>query len=53
MTYDVTSISTTQKMIKAAEILSIPIYATTQNRSRLGETCHELQIPNAIEHVDK
>lgn len=40
-------------MIKAAEILSIPIYATTQNRKRLGETCAELEIPNAVEHVDK
>jgi hypothetical protein len=40
-------------MIKAAEILSIPIYATTQNRARLGETCAELSIPNAVEHVDK
>jgi nicotinamidase-related amidase len=40
-------------MIKAADILSIPIYATTQNRNRLGETCAELNIPNAVEHVDK
>jgi hypothetical protein len=47
------SILTTQKMIKAAEILSIPIYATTQNRIRLGETCAELNIPNAVEHADK
>jgi hypothetical protein len=47
------SILTTQKMIKAAEILSIPIYATTQSRSRLGETCAELNIPNAVEHADK
>ncbi|KAI9733732.1 MAG: hypothetical protein M1818_007146 [Claussenomyces sp. TS43310] len=40
-------------MIKAAEILSIPVYATTQNRSRLGETCAELSIANAAEHADK
>jgi hypothetical protein len=40
-------------MIKAAEILNIPIFATTQNRARLGETSPELNIPNAIEHVDK
>jgi len=40
-------------MIKASEILNIPIYATTQNRARLGETCAELSIPNAVEHVDK
>jgi len=43
----------TQKLIKAASILNIPIYATTQNRVRLGETCTELQIPNAVEHTDK
>lgn len=46
-------ILTSQKMIKAAEILSIPIYATTQSRAKLGETCAELSIPNAVEHVDK
>jgi nicotinamidase-related amidase len=40
-------------MITAAEILSIPIYATTQNRARLGETSPELVIPHAVEHVDK
>jgi thiamine-phosphate diphosphorylase/hydroxyethylthiazole kinase len=40
-------------MIKAAEILSIPIYVTTQNRYRLGETCSELNIQKAVEHVDK
>jgi hypothetical protein len=46
-------ILTTQKMIKAAGILAIPIYATTQNRNRLGETCPELEIPSAVVHVDK
>jgi hypothetical protein len=46
-------ILTTQKLIKAASILNIPIYATTQNRARLGETCAELSIPNAVEHADK
>lgn len=40
-------------MIKASEILHIPIYATTQNRARLGETCAELSIPHAVEHADK
>lgn len=40
-------------MIKAASILNIPIYATTQNRARLGATCAELDIPNAVEHADK
>jgi hypothetical protein len=48
-----TRIITTQKLIKAASIFDIPIYATTQNRARLGETCPELSIPNAIEHADK
>ncbi|KAF7944074.1 hypothetical protein EAE96_010484 [Botrytis aclada] len=46
-------IATTQKLIKASDILHIPIYATTQNRARLGETCAELNIPNAVEHADK
>ncbi|KAK6580344.1 hypothetical protein PZA11_007366 [Diplocarpon coronariae] len=46
-------ILTTRKMLKAASILSIPVYATTQNRSRLGETCAELDLSNAIEHLDK
>lgn len=48
-----TSILTTKKLIKAANILDIPIYATTQNRARLGETCTELNIPSAVEHADK
>ncbi|KAG9242729.1 Isochorismatase-like protein, partial [Calycina marina] len=46
-------ILTTKKLIKASEIMSIPVYATTQNRARLGETCAELSIHNAVEHVDK
>ncbi|KAN0095324.1 Isochorismatase hydrolase [Hyaloscypha variabilis] len=46
-------ILTTKKLIKAASILDIPIYATTQNRARLGETCTELSIPHAVEHADK
>lgn len=40
-------------MLKAASILSIPVYATTQNRSRLGDMCSELNLSNAVEHVDK
>jgi nicotinamidase-related amidase len=42
-------------MLKAASILSIPIYATTQNASRLGPTCSELLplLSSAIEHIDK
>ncbi|KAF8855874.1 Isochorismatase hydrolase [Acephala macrosclerotiorum] len=48
-------ILTTQKMLKAASVLNIPVYATTQNRPRLGETCSELLplLSAAIEHVDK
>jgi len=49
----ISRILTTKKLIRAAEILSIPIYATTQNRAKLGETCAELSIPKAVEHVDK
>jgi len=40
-------------MIKAASILDIPIYVTTQNRDRLGPICEELQTDNAVENVDK
>jgi nicotinamidase-related amidase len=42
-------------MLKAASILSIPIYATTQNAARLGPTCNELLplLENSVEHVDK
>ena len=47
------SILTTQKLIKAANILHIPIYATTQNRARLGDTCTELPIDNVVELADK
>ncbi|KAH7348617.1 Isochorismatase-like protein [Rhexocercosporidium sp. MPI-PUGE-AT-0058] len=46
-------ILTTQKMLAAASILSIPIYATTQNCARLGATCSELDLSKAVEHVDK
>jgi hypothetical protein len=40
-------------MIKAAQILNIPIYATTQNRARLGDTCPELDIKDAVVNADK
>jgi hypothetical protein len=40
-------------MIEAAEILSIPIYATTQNKKALGETCSEIDISKAVAVVDK
>lgn len=40
-------------MLKAASILNIPVYATTQNAARLGATCTELDMSRAIEHADK
>lgn len=47
------SILTTQKLIKAAEILNIPIFVTTQNRARLGATCADLSLAKAVADVDK
>ena len=35
-------VTTSQKMIKAAKILNIPIYITTQNSAKLGATVQEL-----------
>ncbi|OBT54377.1 hypothetical protein VE04_04554 [Pseudogymnoascus sp. 24MN13] len=46
-------ILTTQKLLRAASILSIPVYATTQNAARLGPTCPELNLSTAIAEVDK
>lgn len=51
-------IATTQKMLKASQILNIPVFATTQLRGKLGETCAELGLdsPDGIRtkaHVDK
>lgn len=40
-------------MLKAAKILNIPIYATTQNAARLGDTCTELDISSAVALADK
>ncbi|KAL8371520.1 hypothetical protein RB595_001353 [Gaeumannomyces hyphopodioides] len=50
---------TAQKVLKAAQVLSIPVYATTQNRARLGPTVPELDRllasagPLTREHSDK
>ncbi|TGZ76693.1 Isochorismatase hydrolase [Ascodesmis nigricans] len=49
-------ISTTQKLLTAAQILSIPVIATTQSRGKLGSTVPELKIdehPNLVGHWDK
>ncbi|KAF2248144.1 Isochorismatase hydrolase [Trematosphaeria pertusa] len=51
-------IATTQKLLRAARILNIPVFATTQNKARLGETCPELGLdaPGGIKtlvHDDK
>ncbi|KAI9773611.1 MAG: hypothetical protein M1840_006885 [Geoglossum simile] len=46
-------IDTTKKMITASQILKIPVYATTQSRTKLGKTCSELNLENVVEHVDK
>ncbi|KAG8627619.1 hypothetical protein KVT40_005102 [Elsinoe batatas] len=51
-------ISTTQKMLKASKILDIPVFATTQLKGKLGETCSELGLdaPDGVQtrsHADK
>ncbi|KAL1650791.1 hypothetical protein SLS58_000910 [Diplodia intermedia] len=51
-------LATTQKMLRASQIMRFPVLATTQNRARLGETCSELRLdaPDGIQtkvHVDK
>ncbi|KAI1326398.1 Isochorismatase hydrolase [Xylariaceae sp. FL0255] len=46
---------TTQKVLKAAQILKIPVVVTTQNGAKLGGTVSELEplLGNAIVTVDK
>lgn len=51
-------IATTQKLLKASKALDIPVFATTQSRAKLGETCPELGLdkPDGIKthvHADK
>ncbi|KAJ5626910.1 hypothetical protein N7528_004337 [Penicillium herquei] len=50
-------VSTTDKMLRAATTLNFPVYVTTQNRSKLGNTVpellHHLQGPNTKADVDK
>ena len=45
-------------MLKASQILGIPVFATTQLRGKLGETCSELRLdaPDGVKtnaHADK
>ncbi|EOA83238.1 uncharacterized protein SETTUDRAFT_172919 [Exserohilum turcica Et28A] len=49
---------TAQKLLRASQVLNIPVIATTQNRARLGETCSELKLdhPDGVKtvcHLDK
>ncbi|KAI1851354.1 hypothetical protein JX266_003429 [Neoarthrinium moseri] len=46
---------TSQKVLRAAEVLQIPTFVTTQNRARLGETVSELKplLEKATADVDK
>lgn len=46
-------IGTTQKMLKAAKILSIPTFYTTQLREKLGDTVDELKNKDATLDLDK
>lgn len=46
-------VATTNKLLKAAEILSIPVYYTTQLRGKLGNTVATLQIDGPAMDVDK
>lgn len=40
-------VSTTQKLLRASQILKFPVFATTQLRAKLGETCPELGLDGA------
>ncbi|KAF7441833.1 isochorismatase domain-containing protein 2A mitochondrial precursor [Pyrenophora tritici-repentis] len=51
-------VATAQKLLKASQLFNIPVFATTQNKARLGETCPELMLdqPDGIKtvcHLDK
>lgn len=49
-------LATTQKLLRAAAALKIPIVATTQSRAKLGETCAELELGSTyplVADVDK
>ncbi|BFZ60354.1 hypothetical protein YB2330_001390 [Saitoella coloradoensis] len=46
-------LKTAQKMLKAAKILDIPVYVTTQSAAKLGGTCTELDVSHARVTLDK
>ncbi|KAI0430453.1 Isochorismatase hydrolase [Xylaria sp. FL1042] len=48
-------ISTTKKVLRAAQILKIPVFVTTQNRAKLGGIVPELEplIKDAVVNLDK
>ncbi|KAK0711174.1 Isochorismatase-like protein [Lasiosphaeris hirsuta] len=48
-------VSTTTKLLRAGGALQIPVYVTTQNRARLGDTVPELQplLGPALANADK
>ncbi|KAJ5591507.1 uncharacterized protein N7459_001876 [Penicillium hispanicum] len=57
LTHSPRSVSTTEKMLRAATLLQIPVYVTTQNRARLGNIVPELekhlQGPHIRADIDK
>lgn len=46
-------VTTADKLLRAAKILSIPVYVTTQNAQRLGGTVPELPISHAVAVCNK
>lgn len=51
-------IATTQKLLRASQVLDIPVIATTQLRAKLGRTCPELGLGSSggvqtVVHADK
>lgn len=46
-------LSTTRKLLSASQILSIPVYYTTQLRDKLGDTVPSLLIANPTLNIDK
>lgn len=42
-----------RRLLKAASILNLPVYVTTQNRAKLGNTVPELDCSRAVVNTDK